>query len=84
MNPAVVKELANKYSKFQLDEAIQAFEQTLENPLEVHGQDDGEKLSNLLVAAFVRERMDKGIAINEALREYSTRVRSMIGGPKKG
>ena len=83
MTPAVVKDFAQRHTKHELDEAVEAFERDLSNPLNVPGKDDGEKLSHLLVASFLRERMDQGTPINDALREYTQRVRSMIA-PKKG
>jgi len=79
---AVVKELANKFSKDQLNEAVAAFESDRTNTLSVEGKDEGEILSNLLVAAFVRTRMDKGMPMQDAIREYSSRVRGMIA-PKR-
>jgi hypothetical protein len=83
MNPSVCKDFAQRYTKAELDDAVAAFESDLSNKLNVPGKDEGEMLSNLLVAAFLRQRMDQGTPINEALREYSQRVRSMIGGGKK-
>ena len=79
---AVVKDLANKYSKDELNDAAAAFEADRSNTLQVEGKDEGEILSNLLVAAFVKSRMDKGMPMQEAIREYSSRVRGMIA-PKK-
>jgi hypothetical protein len=84
MTPSVCKDFAQRFTKAELDEAITAFETDLTNALNVPGKDEGEMLSHLLVAAFLRERMDQGTPINEALREYSQRVRSMIGGKKSG
>lgn len=80
---AVVKELAEKYSKPELDEAIARFETSLENTLGVAGADDGEKLSNLLAAAQIRARMDKGMSMTDAIREHSQRVRSILAKPAK-
>jgi hypothetical protein len=80
---AVVKDLANKFSKEQLNEAAASFEADRTNLLSVEGKDEGEILSNLLVAAFVRTRMDKGMAMQDAIREYSSRVRGMIAPAKK-
>lgn len=80
---ATVKDLANKYTKDQLNEAVDAFEADRKNLLNVEGKDEGEVLSNLLVASFVRTRMDKGMPMQEAIREYSQRVRGMITPAKK-
>lgn len=80
---AVVKDLANKYSREELDNAATAFETDRTNTLSVEGKDEGEILSNLLVASFVKKRMEKGILIQDAIREYSQRVRGMITPVKK-
>lgn len=83
MNVAVVKKLVETHPIGVIQDAIQKFENTLENPLQVEGQDDGEKLSHLLVAEIVLQEMAKGLSFHEALRTYSQRVRSMITAPKK-
>ena len=80
---AVVKELVAKHSKAELDDAIVKFEADLTNHLSVAGADDGEKLSNLLAAAQIKARMDKGMALNDAIREHSQRVRSILSKPAK-
>ena len=78
---ATVRRLAETRTKAELDDAIARFEASRENTLEVDGADDGEKLSNLLAAAAIRARMDKGMALNEALREHSARVRGVLSKP---
>lgn len=80
---AVVKDLVTRYSKREIDEAISRFETTLENTLGVEGKDDGEKLSNLLAAARVRGQIENGVSLNDAIREHSQRVRSILSSPKK-
>lgn len=79
----VVKDLVSKHSKDEIDRAITAFETKRENLLNVEGPDDGEKLSNLLAASEVRARMDNGMPLNEAVRDFSQRVRSVLSKPNK-
>lgn len=79
---AAVKELVTKHTKTEIDEAITRFENTLENTLNVPGADDGEKLSNLLAASQIKARMDKGMSMNDAIREHSQRVRSILSKNK--
>ncbi len=78
---AVVKELVGRHSKVELDEAITKFETDLSNVLNVAGADDGEKLSNLLAASGIKARMDKGMSLNDAIREHSQRMRSILAKP---
>ncbi|MBI3557155.1 MAG: hypothetical protein HY074_12900 [Deltaproteobacteria bacterium] len=80
---AVVKELVARHSKDELDQAIAKFEADLTNTLNVAGADDGEKLSNLLAAAGIRARVDQGMSVNDAIREHSQRVRSILSKPAK-
>lgn len=77
---SVVKDLVTRHTKAELEQAVAAFETNRQNILNVEGPDDGEKLSNLLAAAEVRSRMDQGMALNDALRDFGGRVRSIFGG----
>jgi len=78
MKPAVVRKLAQEHELEELESAALKFEENLENVLNVEGEDDGEKLSHLLISIFIKKRMAKGAAMNEALREYSQKVRKVI------
>lgn len=83
MKPAVVRNLVDTHDLAVLESAADVFESSLKNTLGVSGDDDGEILSHLLVAIFVKKKMAKGLALNEALREYSQKVRKMIAPAKK-
>lgn len=78
MKIAEVKRLATTYTHAQIEDAVSAFEIERRNPLEVTGENDGEKMSHLLAASFVRKQMDKGLDLNLAVREYSKRVRAIL------
>jgi hypothetical protein len=80
MNVPIVRKLALESSRAQIDEAVTAFEKTRANLLQAEGANDGEIMSNLLAAQFVRHRMDNGMELNAALREYGQRVKSILGG----
>lgn len=48
-------------------------------PFEVEGDDEGEKLTHILAAIFILERMkSEGIEFKAALREYTRIVRESI------
>ncbi|HVJ65888.1 MAG TPA: hypothetical protein VM901_11575 [Bdellovibrionota bacterium] len=83
MKPAVVRALVEAHELETLERAAETFETSLENTLNVEGGDDGEILSHLLVSIFVKKKMAKGLALNEALREYSQKVRKIIAPAKK-
>jgi hypothetical protein len=82
MNVAVVRKLVENHKLPAIQDAIVLFELDRSNPLNVEGTDDGEKLSHLLVGEFVLKKMGTGLSFNEAIREYSHRVRAMVK-PKK-
>ncbi len=91
MNVPVVRKLALGFTREEIDEAVMAFETDRTNLLKVEGPNDGEVMSNLLAAQFVRHRLDNGMDVNAALREYGQRVKNIFGGggggfgpPKKG
>jgi hypothetical protein len=79
----VVKALVEKHTKAELDDAIAKFESSRENVFGVEGKDDGEKLSNLLAASAIRARVDRGMPLNEAVREHSSRVRGILAKPSQ-
>ena len=61
MKPAVVRALVDAHDLETLQEAATKFEETLENTLQVSGDEDGEILSHLLVAIFVKKKIKYGI-----------------------
>lgn len=73
-----IRRLAEKHSLEELQSAADEFEKSRQNLLQVKGKDDGEIMSNYLAAAFVREQMNQGLSLNEAVRQYSARVRSIL------
>ena len=80
MNVPVVRKLASEHNRLIIDAAVLAFETDRTNNLSVEGINDGEVMSNLLAAQFVRHRMDNGMELNAALREYGQRVKGIMGG----
>jgi hypothetical protein len=80
MNVPVVRKLAGDHRLLVIDEAVLAFEKNRTNNLSVEGVNEGEIMSNLLAAQFVRHRMENGMDLNSALREYGQRVKGIMGG----
>ena len=79
MNVPSVKKLAQENTLAAIDQAVASFEKSRANELKVEGANDGEIMSNLLAAQFVRQRMEKGADLNSALREYGQRVKGILG-----
>jgi hypothetical protein len=79
MKMSVIKKVAQEYSLEQLQAAENALyeEQSLE--IEVEGEDEGEQLTHVLAAIFVKEHMaETGEDMRKAIRAYSQKVRNSI------
>ena len=77
MDVKSVKELAQKYTVEELNKFADDFESTGTAPLKT--QDDAnEQMSDYLMAAELRGYIDQGKSVNEALREFSKRVRGVL------
>lgn len=72
-----IKELAQKYTSDELNKFADDFEATGTAPLKTQ-EDAGEQMSDYLMAAEMRAYLDKGMNINEAVREFSKRVRGVL------
>lgn len=80
----VIRKLATDHSADELNRAADAYENGRQNTLKVEGRDEAEILTNLLMAAVVRGKMEsQGITLQEAIREHSKSVQKMLSGSKK-
>jgi len=84
VNVPEVRRLAGAHSRAEIDQAVREFETSRGNRLGAAGANDGEVMSNLLAAQFVRVRMEGGVDLNAALREYGQRVKGILGGNSGG
>jgi hypothetical protein len=77
MDVKSVKDLAQKYTVDELNKFADDFEATGTPPIKT--QDDAnEQMSDYLMAAELRGYIDQGLSVNEALREFSKRVRGVL------
>jgi hypothetical protein len=77
MDVKSIKNLAEKYSAEELNRFADEFEATGNPPVKT--QDDaGDQMSDYLQAAELRQYVDQGLSINEALREFSKRIRGVL------
>lgn len=72
-----IKELAQKYSVDELSKFADEFENTGVAPVKTQ-EDAGEQMSDYLMGAELRALLDKGMSVNEAVREFSKRVRGAL------
>lgn len=78
MNAKNMKELAAQYTFEELNKFADTFETTGVAPIKT-SDDPGDQMSDYLMAAELRFLMDeKGLSVNDALREFSKRVRGVL------
>lgn len=77
MDVKSVKELAQKYTAAELMGFADEFEATGVAPVKTQ-EDAGEQMSDYLMAAELKSYLDRGMNVNEALREFSKRVRGVL------
>ncbi len=79
MQIPVIKKLVESYSLIQLQEAEDAMMEEQKPAIEVEGKDEGECLTHVLASIYIKQKMEKdGAAFNQALRDFSQRVRKSI------
>jgi hypothetical protein len=77
MDVKILKELAQKYDVDTLNAYADEFEKSGVAPVKTQ-DDPGDQMSDYLQAAVLRSYMDQGLGLNEALREFSKRVRGVL------
>ena len=77
MDVKAVKELAQKHTLKELIDFAEEFENTGVAPVKTQ-EDPGDQMSDYLQAAELRLLLDQGMNVNEAVREFSKRVRGVL------
>ncbi|HAV25553.1 MAG TPA: hypothetical protein DCX01_05185 [Bacteroidetes bacterium] len=79
MKIPVIKKLAEAYSLADLRAAEEALYNEETPAIEILGDDEGEQLTHVLAAIFIKEHMsDNSSDLKTALREYTLKVRNSI------
>lgn len=78
MKAAVVRTLAERHDLATLERAAEAIAEREEDELGVEGDDLGERLTHLLLAARVRRRVDAGEDPKSAFRAEMSQVREVL------
>lgn len=79
MKIPVIKRLVEEFSLEQLKNAENAIADEQVPEIEIEGEDEGEQLTHVYGAIWIKERIEKdGIDPKIALREFSARVRNSI------
>jgi len=77
MDVKSIKDLAQNYTVDELTAFADQFESTGVAPVKTQ-EDPGDQMSDYLQAAELRTYIDQGMNPNEALREFSRRVRGVL------
>lgn len=79
MKIPVIKKLVETFTIGQLLEAEVAIIEEKPSDIEVDGNDEGERLTHVLAAIWILNKMnDSGVDFKSALREYTQKVRDSI------
>lgn len=78
MQIPIIKKLVESYSLIELKDAEDAMMEEQKPAIEVEGKDEGECLTHVLASIYIKEKMEQGTAFNQALRDFSQRVRNSI------
>jgi hypothetical protein len=78
MQIPIIKKLVEQYSLAQLQSAEEAMMEEQKPAIEVDGKDEGGCLTHVLASIYIKEKMEQGTAFNQALRDFSQRVRKSI------
>ena len=79
MNIASIKNAIENYSIEQLKQAENELLEEQVLSINIEGKDEGEQLTHVLAAIYCKEVMEKeGINLNQAIRQYSVKVRQSI------
>lgn len=81
MKMPAIKKLVENASEEELVKAEEAILEEQQPPIEVEGEDEGEQLTHVMAAIWIKKEMEKeGISFPKALRAYTQKVRVSIGG----
>lgn len=79
MKIPTIKKLAEAHSLAELKAAEEALYNEETPAVEIPGEDEGEQLTHVLAAVYIKEHMaEHGSDLKTALREYTVKVRNSI------
>lgn len=79
MKIPAIKKLVETYTISQLQEAEHAMMEEQKPAIDIEGDDEGEQLTHVLASIYIKDKMEnEGVVFNQALRDFSQRVRKSI------
>jgi hypothetical protein len=79
MKLPVIKQLVESATLVELKAAEEALHNEEQPTITVEGSDEGEQLTHVLGAIWVKQAVAEGMDVNLAVREYAKKVRNSIG-----
>jgi hypothetical protein len=73
-----IRKIAEKYTLEELANAAEVISEEERDPLGVDGEDLGEKLTHVMLAMRIREKVEQGQDLRSAFREQLGEVRSLL------
>jgi hypothetical protein len=79
MKVPAIRKLVNQYSVDELQSAEEALYEVKPMPIEVEGEDEGEQLTHVIAALWIKNDMaQNNLELGKSLRNYTQKVRSSI------
>ncbi len=79
MKIAAIRKAVSEYQTDQLKSAEEALMEERKPEISIEGNDEGEQLTHILAAIWIREQMEKnGTDFKTEVRNYSQKVRTSI------
>lgn len=78
MKLPIIKKIAESYTLDQLNLAEEELMEGNTLSIVIEGEDEGEQLTHVIAAKWVIEATQNGKGLNDALREYTKKVRESI------
>ncbi len=79
MKVPAIRKLVNQYSVDELQSAEEALYEEKPMPIEVEGEDEGEQLTHVIAALWIKNDMaQNNLELGKSLRNYTQKVRSSI------
>ena len=78
MKASAIRKIAEKFTLAELANAAEVIAEEERDPLGVEGEDLGEKLTHVMLAMRIREKVEGGQELRVAFREQLGEVRSLL------
>jgi hypothetical protein len=78
VKPAEARRLAKEHTLEDIERAIEHLAEERDPPIEVKGEDHGERLTHCLLAQRIRGLVDGGMELKQAYREVMGGVRGVL------